>query len=274
MSKVIVERPRVIYYKGKKSLRKGFYVNPYSVEHIQEYESYDGYDFDEEGVYSGYKESMRPKGTRIERKQLNENLMPLIRFLESKVGNNWNNVYSEIRENINPNSSIQKHILNHVKQFVITDTVLLEDGRIISYVPYWQRDSDYYVLNDANKEISKNEFYVHPETGILYGARTKYNFRKIGRNPTNRIYQINPLEQYRETLGVWWHIQLTEWNSNSIPENDILFNNENKPKDFSFEAEYGSENLRAHSYRKCGINEVNKILKLIESDRKNYFYPR
>src|SRR4051794_27335855 len=51
-------------------------------------------------------------------KELNENLKPFERFLEKSVGRNWNKVYSEIREQIDPRRAIGLHVLQHLGQMV------------------------------------------------------------------------------------------------------------------------------------------------------------
>ena len=61
-------------------------------------------------------------------KHLNENLAPLKRFLARRVGRPWSRVYAEICEHIALRSAVQKHVLDHLHQFVKTAVVLI-DGR-------------------------------------------------------------------------------------------------------------------------------------------------
>src|SRR5215210_3284575 len=61
-------------------------------------------------------------------KYLNENLAPLRRFLERSVGRPWDAVRAEICAHITMRSSVQKHVLDHVKEMVETSPVLI-DGR-------------------------------------------------------------------------------------------------------------------------------------------------
>lgn len=104
---------------------------------------------------------MKPNGSR---KWLNENLAPLRRFLRSHVGQPWDAVYSEICARIAQRSTVQKHVLFHLDQYVEKHPVMIDGwphhpiaGRRFSYQPLasW-RDS----------------FYVCPETGILRVALT------------------------------------------------------------------------------------------------------
>jgi hypothetical protein len=65
--------------------------------------------------------SMRPQNPRggyTERKQLNEYLNPLYRFLEKRVGRNWDRVYSEIRQHNRPGSAVGEHIFQHLRDYV------------------------------------------------------------------------------------------------------------------------------------------------------------
>src|SRR5271165_2006931 len=62
------------------------------------------------------KQSM--KRSHKDTKSLNENLKPLKRYLEKQVGRAWNAVYSDIRENLSPDSAVQKHVIDHIKDFV------------------------------------------------------------------------------------------------------------------------------------------------------------
>jgi hypothetical protein len=51
-------------------------------------------------------------------KPLNENLAPLRRYLERQVGRPWNKVFSEIAANLKSSSTVQQHVLDHIKDFV------------------------------------------------------------------------------------------------------------------------------------------------------------
>ena len=131
MSKVIVERPRI---KGSESRRGRRIDNDLRVSH----------------------EGMRaPHVRNYNGKELNENLAPLKRFLTSKVGHRWNDVYSEICKNIRPDSTVQQHILDHVKQYVNTKVRRNEDGEL------WDYDGRPGPLSNWT------QFYVDPDTGML-----------------------------------------------------------------------------------------------------------
>jgi hypothetical protein len=63
------------------------------------------------------------------RKHLNENLAPLRRYLASQVGRPWDAVFSEISSKIRLDNAVQKHVRDHVQDFVAV-TTFLQDGKI------------------------------------------------------------------------------------------------------------------------------------------------
>lgn len=155
MSKVIVERPR----RNGKTGSHHPYRAAKKVNLIE----------DEEGVLhaadefttGSNKAPMCAKSLGWNRKELNENLSPLWHYLDSQVGRLWDDVYSEVCEHINPNSTVQQHILQHLFQHVDTDTFLCVDGHV-----YDSRDR---IVDRSSYRWSN--LYVHPITGILCRAK-------------------------------------------------------------------------------------------------------
>ena len=121
-------------------------------------------------------------------KEFSDLLGPLHRFLISKVGEKWDDVYSEIRQTLNPNSTPQIHIMNHVFQFVEIDTRMDDKGEI-------------YVLGryggHSRHSISDGQLYVHPKTGIL--CRTPEKSRK--QTPEYRAAE----KKLRDIFGKDWY---------------------------------------------------------------------
>lgn len=111
------------------------------------------------------KESM--KKTHKDRKILNENLNPLKRFLQSKVGSNWDKVYSEISENLKPDNAVQQHVRDHVWDFV-RQHVVIQDKRVYSSRRFYGK----------LMELRNNELYICPMTNILKKYKTKKEARK------------------------------------------------------------------------------------------------
>src|SRR5574337_1982807 len=123
MFEVIIERPRT----GGKYTKKG------RSKEVLRKALDEAIWFGEEAEAPITKSPMRDRS--YDRKSLNENLSPLKRFLDSAVGRPWNDVYSEVREHLNPNSAVQKHVVDHLKQYVITDACVV-DGVVGHYGKY------------------------------------------------------------------------------------------------------------------------------------------
>jgi hypothetical protein len=87
-------------------------------------------------------------------KWLSENLNPLERLLERRVGRKWDRVYSEIREHVRFDDPIQLHVLQHLWQFVERHVVMIEG------VPH--AATSRWPLSGYGRS-----FYVCPRTGIL-----------------------------------------------------------------------------------------------------------
>jgi hypothetical protein len=150
MSKVIVERPRI----GGKLARKGRQV--------------------EDDLQVSHEGMRAPYVRHYNNKELNENLAPLLRFLDSRVGRRWDDVYSEICKNIRPDSTVQQHVLVHVKQFVNTHVRRNGDGEL------WDYDGRPGPLGRWSR------FYVDPDSGILT------------RNPNRQGWSAQQREYRRE----------------------------------------------------------------------------
>lgn len=97
-------------------------------------------------------------------KSLNENLAPLRRFLARHVGRPWDKVRSEMCAVLSMSSAVQKHVLDHVKDYVEESPVMI-DG-----VPHHPRAraGTYHPICSWRRWGS---FYVCPETGLLRAAR-------------------------------------------------------------------------------------------------------
>jgi hypothetical protein len=169
MAKVIVERPR----KGRGLEGKG------------RYRYYQRIDLDELPA----SESMRPRFGR--RKWLNENLAPLKKFLRSRVGRPWNNVYSEIRERISVNSAVQLHIWQHVQEFVCMNVL----------------DQFGYACNKKSR-FDRRYFYVDAETGVLCAHPQRWRRKHVVKDTPRDIVPIDEWNQYRRINGIWYLIRL------------------------------------------------------------------
>ncbi len=100
-------------------------------------------------------------------KWLSENLNPLARLLERRVGRPWDRVYSEIRAHLRCDDPVQLHVLVHLWQFVERHVVMIEG---------WP----HRVCSGRPLTGYRWSFYVCPSTGLLRRAP----WRPVERAPT------------------------------------------------------------------------------------------
>jgi len=134
MAKVIVERPRV----GDWPPRKGRAV---PLEDLPERE--------------GMRRRFRGWGRR---RELNENLNPLKRYLEKQMGRPWNQVHAEISRWLKPTSTVQQHVRHHLADFV-------------AGVPRQTRQPFHPSPPDLFKGYWRQPLYVDARDGILKRTR-------------------------------------------------------------------------------------------------------
>lgn len=155
MFKVIVERPRVDCARG--------------TEHRREERSARALE------RAPSKAGMR--GGIGRRKYLNENLAPLVRFLERRVGRPWSRVRSEMSAVLSLSSAVQKHVLDHVRQFVEENPVMI-GGR--PHEPIARGGAKGAHLPLGLHSRWRGRFYVCPRTGVLREAPREPRKRKAG----------------------------------------------------------------------------------------------
>lgn len=186
MAKIIVEKPRVGGSSTSKLVRTRFKA------------------MDDEDI--PHCEGMRRahKGWSA-RKELNENLTPLYRFLNSCVGRKWNDVYSEICSHVNRNSAVQLHILQH----------LLNDGFVELHVV--MRDGEPYDSAGRHKlthwrRSSWRSMYVDPASGILKFVpedKTRYRSRRY-EETYPEAFSAGRLAEYRLVKGIWYWVSFRD----------------------------------------------------------------
>jgi hypothetical protein len=127
MARVIVERPRIKPFSNRKGRRQA----------LEDLPTHEG--------------MRRGRAWRGDRKQLNENLPPLRRYLQRQVGRPWDKVYSEIAAHLHVGSAVQQHVRDHLRDFVaITPRRNIHSWRSSYRGGLWWQ-----------------ELYVDPVTGLL-----------------------------------------------------------------------------------------------------------
>jgi hypothetical protein len=123
-----------------------------------------------------------------DRKEFNEHLSPLRRFLESRVGKYWPKVYAEICENLRPSSTVQQHVRDHLEDFVAVRTSI-KDGVI------WIHDGG----RVHRLEEGWNRLYVQPVSRCL--LRNKHWTRRRSAYEKRMALAAAEIAERRRDLG-------------------------------------------------------------------------
>ena len=109
-------------------------------------------------------------------------------------------------------SAVQKHVMDHLKQYVMTSTWMGTDGRV------W--GAGWHGRPVAIVPSYRPDFYVHPKTGLLAEAPTRA--RKAKRQsvmPSDPLVRrLSTLRQLRRIDGVWFDVELRK-----LPEGDTMW---------------------------------------------------
>jgi hypothetical protein len=125
----------------------------------------------------------------------NEHLGPLRRFLDSNVGRPWDKVYSEICRHVDRSNVVQKHILTHLFDYVVTNVVLI-DGQPCRSEAYARLYGEPLRTSDR-----RNRWYVCPKSGRL--RKSKYVPRTVKRPEPPRNVRLNKKQLCLYRNGRW-----------------------------------------------------------------------
>ena len=185
LSEIVIERPRHgmrISLKKHKGFKK-------QLDRLTEVASQDG-------LLSTYLIKPRNKS-----KYLADHLGPLRRFLRSKVGEEWNDVYSELCQRLKTNTMAGQHVIGHVWDFV-ERYVKIIDGKV-----YYKHYQKYRTLLEASY---RDRFYIHPETGILCAFEKAPRKRKPKPKQSD-ILIVDDYHQYHKLNEIWYLITLEDF---------------------------------------------------------------
>ncbi|MGD1875782.1 MAG: hypothetical protein ACFB02_22405 [Mastigocoleus sp.] len=190
---------------------------------------------------------------RNKTKCFSDHIRPLYKWLCSKIGQPWNDVYSELCKNLNIKGLSGQHILSHIWNFVELHVVLI-DG-----IPYRKSERDRPLPSYGRYE----QLYVHPDTGILCLVREVQ--RKVTRKYDD-VLIINSYHQYRKIKGIWYLITFQKF-PKSIYDNiyhakDVLFRANINYK--IAQKTYGRK-IFAVSKKQCNKKEIKFIIKKLEN---------
>ena len=95
-------------------------------------------------------------------KSLSENLGPLVRFLRSRLGRPWDQVFSEICAGLDTGSTVKQHVRLHIEDYVLARISIGRNGE-------WMFEGE--VLARARDWPRRRLFFVDPRDGILKDYR-------------------------------------------------------------------------------------------------------
>lgn len=122
------------------------------------------------------KNEIQPKGEPVKRGKGHflTRLAPLHRFLLSKVGCKWDDVYSEICAGLHTDSSVQSQVRDHVLDFVAVDCFVdngeIYDAKYPRHPLHAGRCRNLYVLDGILCKSPKKEKYKQYSPKLKFGA--------------------------------------------------------------------------------------------------------
>lgn len=146
-------------------------------------------------VRANQRTKYKPPGWDI--KSFGENLNPLWRYLQKQVGRPWNQIFSEICENMDRRSAVGGHIFQHLFDFVVrAEEVVFIDGK--PHRPDWSGES--VPITYSSKIGEWSCFYVDPKTGILKRGMKR---KETTYERETRLVQEDRKDRLRKIGDVW-----------------------------------------------------------------------
>jgi hypothetical protein len=230
LSEIVIERPRGGMRISLKK-RQGFKKQLHKITE----------EATEDGLFNPYLIKARNKS-----KRLSDHLGPLRRFLRSKVGQPWNEVYSELCQRLDHNTMAGQHVIGHVWDYVERHV------EIIDGVVYRKAYRRYQVRLD---ESYRDSFYIHPETGILCAVKKVPRKQKKKQEQTDVVI-VDDYHQYHKLNEIWYLITFADVSILSTDYvTDVLQGLIHRSA-----AIYRGRRIYAASKRQCNKKEIRFIL--------------
>lgn len=151
---------------------------------------------------------------RNKTKYFSDCLGPLYRWLESHVGEYWDDVYSKLCQILDITTLSGQHIVSHVWGYVERNVVLIDR------VPYRKNYGHHF---DRPLGYWHQQFYVHPETGILCFAK---RIPKVPKKKPDDFVFVDAYHHYRKIDDLWYAIELADLEPLGINTNMFVANQE------------------------------------------------
>lgn len=194
----------------------------------------------EDGLLSPYLIKVRGKT-----KHFSDHLSPLKRFLRSKVGQHWDQVYSELCQRLDISTLSGQHILSHLWQYVERHVEIVDGKPCRKPYGLYRCFGRWY-----------DEFYIHPDTGLLCeAARSPKEMPKR----SDDLIKLDCDRYYRKLDGIWYLITYQE--IPAIAEvRDVVLKVYIKPQTVSGRQVYAAQK------RQCNKKEIRWIRSQLGGD--------
>ena len=176
-------------------------------------------------------------------KYFSDNLAPLRGLLKSKVGQPWDDVYSELCQRLKRDTVTGRHVFLHLWDFVERDV------EIIDGVPY-QKNNHQSPLGSYGW---RHKFFVHPDTGLLCRVkhdRTQNKNDSVGEG--DRL-KIDDYHEYRKLNDLWYLVTFED-----IPQTSIVTVTDAILKVPVYRCRYGINVYAVHK-KQCNKKEIKFI---------------
>lgn len=131
-------------------------------------------------------------------KRLNDFLSPIRGFLRKSVGRPWDDVWSEASALLKPTSVMQRHVIEHLRDYVEVHTIRQPDGTV--------SDSRGRPLRAY---FNRGAFYVDPDDGVLRQLQPKSRRSWRSSPPRWMTLAVDPDRPYlQDKNGSWFEVAL------------------------------------------------------------------
>jgi hypothetical protein len=116
----------------------------------------------------------------------------------------WDAVFSEICEHLSVRSAVQKHVRDHLRDFVTLHTERV-DGRVLA------KSGGNRIWWGRNRGEIHTKYYVDPDNGLLRETRNYYAIRRELRagwrpKPSRDELTLADGRRLRKVAGIWYEI--------------------------------------------------------------------
>lgn len=124
------------------------------------------------------------------------NFSALKRYLRSRVGHDWNGVYSEICAKADKRT-FKGHHLREWLEFAVEIQTHMRDGKVVDKNGH-----------DVTISFGRENFYVHPESGTLEASKVHKRKSWMEHVPKT-VYEVEG-QKFHLHDGIWYRVEMRE----------------------------------------------------------------